>query len=142
MKLSVKLDFKGVQPQDLERHLKNGIRKAFDEVVPELDREFTVKIQAPEYFWPRQTKRKNGSTAYQVRNIVDLGDLMRSQQNQKINNFTWQWRWTADYAAVVHNGPALKNKASYPPRPWTKRAELSVDPAKIISDTIRRELDG
>ena len=91
MSLKVKLDFKGVQPQDLERRLKSGIRKAFDEVVPDLDREFTVKIQAPEYFWPRQTKRKNGSTAYQVRNIVDLGDLRRSQQNQKINNYTWEY---------------------------------------------------
>ena len=142
MSLKVKLDFKGVQPQDLERRLKSGIRKAFDEVVPDLDREFTVKIQAPEYFWPRQTKRKNGSTAYQVRNIVDLGDLMRSQQNQKINNYTWEWRWTVDYSAVVHNGATMKSGSKYPPRPWTKRAALSIAPAKIISDTIRRELDG
>ena len=37
MSLKVKLDFKGVQPQDLERRLKSGIRKAFDEVVPDLD---------------------------------------------------------------------------------------------------------
>ena len=142
MSLKVKLDFKGVQPQDLERRLKKGIRNAFDEVVLDLDREFTVKIQAPEYSWPRETWRKNKTLAKTVRNIVDLGDLMRSQQNQKINNYTWQWKWTVDYAAVVHNGPKLKSKESYPPRPWTKRAELSIDPAKIISDTIRRELDG
>ena len=142
MSLSVKLDFKGVQPQDLERRLKSGIRKAFAEVVPDLDREFTVKIQAPEYSWPRVTLRKNKTEAGKVRDIVDLGDLMRSQQNQKINNFTWQWKWTADYAAVVHNGATMKSGSKYPARPWTKRAELSIDPAKIISDTIRRELDG
>ena len=132
----------GKNPKDISPDLKRALAVAFKEVVPVLDREFTVQIQSNQWPWPGKTKRKNGREAGQIRDIVDLGDLKRSQQNRKINNFTWRWTWDVDYSAVVHNGAVLKQGGIYPPRPWTKTAEKVVNPDKILSDIIRRELDG
>ena len=133
---------KGKQPKDLASAFKRAAGIALYELVPKLDRQFTEEIQTVEWGWPGVTKRKNGETVYSPRDIVDLGDLMRSQRNQKIDNFTWRWTWDVEYSSVVHNGAVLKQGGNYPARPWTKTAIRVIDPDKIISDTLRRELDG
>ena len=140
--MASKIKYSGKQPKDVESALKKAAGIALQEVVPELDREFTVQIQSVVWGWPKDTLRKNGTTAKKIRDIVDLGDLKRSQQNQKIGNYTWQWTWNVDYSATVHNGAALKNGGNYPARPWTTQAVRVVDPQKSISDTLRRELNG
>ena len=134
--------FKGKQPKDLESMMKMISGKTFSELVPELDRQFTEEIQTVEWEWPRKTKRKNGTTVNTPRDIVDTGDLMRSQQNQKIDNFTWRWVWDVQYSSVVHNGAVLKGGGNYPARPWTKTALRVVKPDDFLSDIIRRELNG
>ena len=134
--------FKGKQPKDLESMMKMISGKTFSELVPELDRQFTEEIQTVKWEWPRQTERENGTTVNTPRDIVDTGDLMRSQQNQKIDNFTWRWVWDVEYSSVVHNGAALKGGGNYPARPWTKTALRVVKPDDFLSDIIRRELNG
>ena len=134
--------FKGKQPKDLESMMKMIAGKTFSELVPELDRQFTEEIQTVEWQWPRPTKRKNGRTVSSPRDIVDTGDLMRSQQNRKLNNFTWRWVWDVEYSSVVHNGAVLKRGGNYPARPWTKTALRVVKPDDFLSDIIRRELNG
>ena len=137
-----KVRFKGKQPKDVTSALQKASRKALKEVVPELDRQFTEEIQTVKWGWPRETDRKNGSTVTSPRDIVDMGDLMRSQQNRRINDFHHRWVWDVEYSSVVHNGAVLKQGGNYPARPWTKTAIRVIDPDKIISDTLRRELDG
>ena len=134
--------FKGKQPKDLESMMKMISGKTFSELVPELDRQFTEEIQTVKWEWPRQTERENGTTVNTPRDIVDTGDLMRSQQNRKINNFTWRWVWDVEYSSVVHNGAVFKGGGNYPARPWTKTALRVVKPDDFLSDIIRRELNG
>ena len=134
--------FKGKQPKDLESMMKMISGKTFFELVPELDRQFTEEIQTVEWEWPRKTKRKNGTTVNTPRDIVDTGDLMRSQQNRKLNNFTWRWIWDVEYSSLVHNGAVLKRGGNYPARPWTQIALRVVKPDDFLSDIIRRELNG
>ena len=141
--MASKIKYSGKQPKDIESALKRAAGIALQEVVPELDREFTVQIQSVVWGWPKKTLRKNKREAGKIRDIVDLGDLQRSQQNQKIGNYTWQWTWNVDYSAIVHDGGVLKDgRTKYPDRKWTKSAERVVDPQKSISDTLRRELNG
>ena len=134
--------FKGKQPKEVLAAARKIQAKVFKELVPELDRQFTEEIQTVECEWPRKTKRKNGTTVNTPRDIVDTGDLMRSQQNQKIDNFTWRWVWDVEYSSVVHNGAVFKGGGNYPARPWTKTALRVVKPDDFLSDIIRRELNG
>ena len=140
--MAKKVRFKGKQPKDFESAMKRLAGKTFYELVPELDRQFTEEIQTVEWGWPGETKRKNGKTVSSPRDIVDTGDLMRSQQNRKIDNFTWRWTWDVEYSSVVHNGAVLKRGGNYPARPWTKTALRVVKPDDFLSDIIRRELNG
>lgn len=137
-----KVRFKGKQPKDVTSALQKASRKALKEVVPELDRQFTEEIQTVKWGWPRETDRKNGSTVTSPRDIVDMGDLMRSQQNRKINDFHHRWVWDVEYSSVVHDGATLKGGGQMPARPWTKTAERVVKPGEFVSDIIRRELNG
>ena len=133
---------KGKQPKDLESAMKRAAGIALFKLVPILDRQFTEEIQTVQWGWPGTTKRKNGQTVSTPRDIIDTGDLMRSQKNQKINNFTWRWTWDVNYSKVVHNGAVFKTGLNYPARPWTKTAERAVKPNEFLNDIIRRELDG
>ncbi len=134
--------FKGKQPKEVLAAARKIQEKVFKEAVPVLDRQFTEEIQSVQWSWPRETKRKNGRTVNTPRDIVDTGDLMRSQQNRKLNNFTWRWVWDVEYSSVVHNGAVLKRGGNYPARPWTKTAERVVKLDDFLSDIIRRELNG
>ena len=131
-----------MQPKDLSSAMKRAAGLALKEIVPVLDRQFTEEIQTVEWGWPGTTKRKNGNTVSSPRDIIDTGDLMRSQQNQKIDNFTWRWTWDVEYSKIVHNGAVLKQGGNYPARPWTQTALRVVKPGEFVSDIIRRELNG
>ena len=137
-----KYKYVGKQPKDLANDIRRAADKALDAVVPLMDREFTVQIQSKEWGWPRETKRKNGSTAGTIRDIVDTGDLMRSQKDSRIKDTVHRFIWDIEYSSVVHNGANLKQGGNYPGRPWTQTAEREVNPQKRLSDIISRELDG
>lgn len=137
-----KARFKGKQPKDLPPVMKRAVGNALDEVVPVLDRQFTEEIQTVKWGWPNITQRKNGNEANYVRDIVDLGDLKRSQQNRRINDYHHRWVWDVEYSSVVHNGATLKGGGKILDRPWTKTAEQVIKPGDFVSDIIRRELNG
>jgi len=52
-----------------------------------------------------------------VRDIVDTGELLRSQQPPVlVSNGHWRIVWTADYAAAVFLGAVFKTGGSLPAR--------------------------
>ena len=132
----------GIQPNQLPELFNKALQQGLEEVIPELDTQFTKEIQSVKWGWPNITKRKNGREANYVRDIVDTGDLMRSQVNNRNNKYSVTWSWLTKYSAVVHNGAKLKNGGVLPDRPWTQTAVKIIDPYEIISDTLRRELNG
>ena len=132
----------GLQPNQLPAVVNKALAKGLDDLIPELDTQFTREIQSTKWGWPNITQRKNGREANYVRDIVDMGDLMRSQQNQRKSQFSVTWSWEVNYSAVVHNGANLKGGGVYLDRPWTTTAANIINPEKSISDTLRRELNG
>lgn len=46
---------------------------------------------------------------------------------QRVAPSTAVFEWSAEYAAVVHNGATLRNGGKIPARPWTVRARQELD---------------
>lgn len=136
----------GMQPRDLLKQYPGATQKALTASANRLGRSFTENITKVKWPWKDGevvTKRKNGERVTSPRNIVDLGDLKRSQTREQLSPTEIKWTWEVDYSALVHEGAdILKNGSSYPKRPWTKDAELEVKPLEYFADILRRELDG
>lgn len=87
-------------------------------------------MNAGVWYWPRPTARKNGSVAGFSRDIVDMGNLLRSKvvtatslKGGAASKITFSYN--SPYAAFVHNGGAIQPygnpKAAtviLPGRPW------------------------
>lgn len=84
--------------------------------------DFKEEIKAVQYTWPRQTKRKNGTTVSSPRDIVDLGGFLRSQQRERPSITELRFKWTAPYAPLIFNGYTSKRGTVSPPRNWIKPA--------------------
>ena len=135
----------GVQPEDLKRLFDGASQSALLKAANRLGNEFTTQITSNKWDWRGAnyvTKRKNGSEVTQPRNIVDLGNLRKSQFREQTGKYQVKWTWQVDYSALVHEGGRLKKGGEYPARPWTKHAEDEVKPLEYFADILRRELDG
>ena len=132
----------GLQPDQLLRKFDRAVQNALVRSANQLDSQFTKEIDSQKWDWPNETKRKNGQTVSAPRDIVDLGNLKRSQTRQQTGKYSIEWIWNVDYSAVVHNGARLKGGGTYKARPWTKTAEEEVKPLGYFADILRRELDG
>lgn len=137
----------GPQPRDILRKFPGACKKALDATADRLENEFTTQITKVQWPWESrggrpETVRKNGTVVTEPRNIVDLGDLRRSQTRTKTTKTTVEWEWQVDYSAIVHDGAALKGSGKYPPRKWTKSAEKEVKPLEYFTDILERELNG
>lgn len=136
----------GTQPADLLRKIRPACIKAADEVKPLLDEEFDRQMRKVKWDWPNDTHRKNGKLIRAGdRDIIDTQKLFNSKQFGSFMGTSLQWTWgggLVKYAAVVHNGATLKSGKMYPARPWTTHAEKALNVDKIITDIIRKELDG
>ena len=132
----------GLQPDQLLRKFDNAVQEALVKSANQLDSQFTKEIDSKKWDWPNKTKRKNGQTVSAPRDIVDLGNLRRSQTRQQTDKYSIEWIWNVDYSVVVHNGARLKGGGTYKARPWTKTAEQEVKPLGYFADILRRELDG
>lgn len=136
----------GTQPSDLLPDYRKAVAKAADRLRPILDQEFDRQMTTKHWYWDNDTLRKNKQFIKAgLRDIVDLGKLIGSKRYERLNPSTLQWTWgggDVKYAAVVHDGPQAKQGFTYAGRPWTTHAvqELNVD--KILTDIIRKELDG
>jgi hypothetical protein len=112
-----------------EQLLREVVSEAWERFSAHVDSELTRHITEPKWPWPRGEN---------PRDIVDTGDLRKSQEmaiNSRPGVMETKFRWTAPYAAAVHDGAVYKETDSEgqprtrPARPWTR--ELQKDRVKL-----------
>ncbi len=89
-----------------------------------------ANIRGAVWPWPRPTKRRNGSRVTSPRDIVDRGDLVRSNRVIPRGRGQWGLVWEARHALLVHEGFTLRSGTVYPGRPF---ARLAIDQTKPIA---------
>ena len=70
------LSLKGWNDVQLKLRIPTILR-AYGDV---MDQQLKEEIKAVQFPWPRETRRRNGSTVGSPRDIVDLGTFLRSQR--------------------------------------------------------------
>lgn len=130
-------------PKGAEKELEKAAEQALKTTAAELDGRFTDAISSAVWPWPFPASNGKGSP----RSIVDTGVL----KNSKVYNLSGlkaEWKWTANYAAAVHEGARLWNGATLPARPWTNAVleggtsanvevyDISTELSKRISDIL------
>lgn len=105
-------------------------QRTFQRAMDWADADFDEQIEAIQWSWKGsdgRTRRKNGETVTEPRNIVDTGTLLNSKQRRDINSSVTEFEWTADHAEFVHDGASLKGGGSNPARPWTDPTVAEID---------------
>jgi len=114
-----------------EQLLREVTDEAWGRFSAYVDSELTRHITEPKWDWPRGES---------PRDIVDTGDLRTSQEmviDERPGALLTKYRWTAPYAATVHDGAVFKatdaegNPRTMPARPWTR--ELVKDRQRLQS---------
>ena len=130
--INAKLTLKGWDTAQLAARVPQIIR-AYGDV---MDRQLKEEIKAVQFDWPRKTRRRNGSTVYSPRDIVDTGNFLRSQRREYPDATTLKFTWDAKskggfmYAGLILTGYVLTGKRAdgsaysiaMPPRNWIKPA--------------------
>jgi hypothetical protein len=126
-------------PSAIKRQLEKIAADALAVVVDELGEVLQEKIQSVEWAWPNETKRRNGSTVTSPRDIVDLGNLLRSQALVRESPSQYRFEWDPldpetgfPYALIVHEG-LTSRRARYKARPWTEAALAAFDVEKSFA---------
>lgn len=92
--------------------LQRGADQALETAVKEAGSAIRQSFEDPVYSWPGVTKRRNGSTVGTRRNVVDLGELQRSQTPPiRVGVGHYQIQWLSDHAAAVFLGAVYKRRA-------------------------------
>lgn len=94
---------------------------------PVLGQQLRQEIQTSQFPWPRETKRRNRSTVFSPRDIVDLGRLLNSQRLETSpNRLRFIWDPVADngfaYAPLVFTGYITSAGTIVPGRDWMRPA--------------------
>lgn len=131
-------------PAGAEKELQRAAQQALKQVAAELDGRFADALSGSYWTWDNRYggKSKRGLSGSTVgerakawnaasfntpmqRSIVDSGELKQSGTFSLSKNRA-SWKWTADYAAAVHDGARIQpwgNKSAgavtLPGRPWT-----------------------
>jgi hypothetical protein len=124
--------------------VRTAVKLALADTVAQADLAFKVAIEKPQYEWSGETLRQNGTLVGSPRNIVDSGNLRDSQTATPINDFSWQFEWSEDYAALNHEGGFSTYKGNryyHNPRPWTCYAIKGDSIAPIRYQNPKAELD-
>lgn len=100
--------------QGLSKRFDDAAKQAFKEAAAVLDGRFQDAISGSYWPWPFPASNGKGSP----RSIVDTGALKQSRA-YSFKGTRAEWKWTASYAAAVHEGARLWNGATLPARPWT-----------------------
>ena len=91
-----------------------------------LDQQLKEEIKLPQFPWPNETKRRNGTIAGTMRNIVDTGAFIGSQRRERPSateiKFTWGGADGVDYAGRILSGKGARWGKDGPPRDWIKLA--------------------
>ena len=115
--------------------------KAFVEYTRVLYNKFGDEFQDEKWQWPGDTIRKNGKRAGVIRDIVDTGELMNSQQLQyKYGKTTAVFSWTAPHAGFVLSGFITSKGNEYPARNWIKSGISKNRPSKLIPQALKYRL--
>jgi hypothetical protein len=88
---------------------------------------FDEQITTRKWVWPRDTKRKSGQFVLEGnRDIVDLGNLLRSKKQYRPEPFTVKFLWDVPYSGEVLVGMSyVGNKGrvvKFPARNWIRPA--------------------
>ena len=122
--------------------LEGAIDKVFRQAMDWAEEDFRREIEEIKWNWPRETKRRNKSTAGSPRNIVDLGGLKDSQRRENMSEdrtvFTWTGSEGKSYALEVHDGYTSKGGNRVPPRAFTENTISRLD--EVVSNLISREV--
>lgn len=103
--------------------VRAAVKITLADTIGQADLAFRIAIEKPQYEWNGDTLRQNGTLVSSPRNIVDSGYLKNTQIYGAIDDFHYQFRWGADYAALNHEGGwSFFNGIKYyhNPRPWTQ----------------------
>jgi hypothetical protein len=113
--------------------------RAFSRAAVEFNAALEKSITDSVYPWPRATRRRSGQVVSSPRNIVDTGRLLNSQ-SYSIQGTEAEWRWTAPYSIIVHEGATLRNGTEIPARRWTRRALREFNLSRQYADNLRQIL--
>jgi len=105
-------------------------QRTFSRAMDWADNDFDQQITSDQWDWKGpdgRTRRKNGTTVTEPRDIVDSGALLRSKQRNNINSSTTEFTWTADHAEGVHDGYVARGGGTNPARPWTEPTLEEID---------------
>ena len=106
-----------------------------------LDRQLKDEIKTAQFSWPRQTKRRNGSTASSPRDIVDTGAFLRSQRRDRPSATQLRFTWSTPYADLILTGYTTSKGTVVPGRNWIKPA-LDHEPLEPFFAQQWRNLSG
>tara|TARA_Y100000004_G_scaffold3773_1_gene4512 strand:+ start:10254 stop:10676 length:423 start_codon:yes stop_codon:yes gene_type:complete len=85
------------------------VKTLLQQYSPVIGQQFQTEIKTSQFKWPGVTKRKNGEIARSPRDIVDLGNFLRSQTPGKVtgnkkSGYALSFTWTAPYALAIYLG--------------------------------------
>lgn len=95
----------------LDDALRTAVDEATDRLVTWLDARFTEEITTAKWPFP---------TPPQVRDIVNTGALLRSQQVTRTSSGEIRAEWPVAYAAQAHEGGVGLDGRRFPARRWTQ----------------------
>lgn len=119
--------------------INSAIARAFDETIDALSDAYDDAMTDETWEWDGITYRKNGEVVGSPRNIIDTEELIDSKLISR-NNSNAKFEWTADHAAIVHDGATLKNGTELPAQPWTKLARERFDASAFMQRKLNRNL--
>lgn len=91
--------------------------RTFAGVVQEFAAECQATFDDEVWNWPVTTRRRSGEVAGKTRDLVDTGELKRSQQPPAVIRLSARLSWSATHAAPVFLGAVARNRrASMPAR--------------------------
>lgn len=91
-----------------------------------IDQQFKEEIKTVQFTWPtrwpdgtpRRTYRKNGTIETSPRDIVDLGNFLRSQKRNRLSATELRFVWDAPYASRILTGYVTRRNNVVPGRDW------------------------
>ncbi len=119
--------------------INRAIRQAADATVERLSHAYDEALTDEVWEWDGTTYRRNGDVVDSPRDVVDTGKLFDSKVIRRRGDEA-QFEWTADHAAIVHDGATTRDGKAIPARPWTDLAHQRFNAAKFMSNQMKRHL--
>lgn len=119
--------------------INSAIRRATDETIDALSDAYDDAMTDEVWQWDGITHRKNGEVVGSPRNILDTEELINSKTIVRNGNNA-RIEWTADHAAIAHDGATLRNGTELAARPWTKLAAERFNASEFMQKKLNKNL--